>query len=140
MYQFLDRKLDELDAPAAFLVGAMRLWVTCVQAGRCPCAVTARHFDGAGLANVADDFGMAMFTLNGDALEPLHFAPHGCHRVSDDEARLLALFLSPGEGHSPLLDQLAATLVHPGATARLTMAVSIVAAHLAATQISTRFD
>lgn len=137
MYQFLDRKLDELDAPAAFLVGAMRLWVTSVQHGRCPCRMTAAHFAKAGLGDVADDFGMAMFTLNGEGLQHLNFAHPGCPNVRDDEARLLALFA--GDTQS-VLEQIAALLVDEAAVPRLVQAVSILAAHVAASHVSTRFD
>lgn len=140
MYQFLDRKISELDAPAAFIAGAMRMWVNAVQSGRCPCGMIAAHFAKAGLETVAGDFGMAMFTLNGDGLQQLHLAPPGCLAIRDDEARLLALFTSAIDGDQPMLAQLAATLVHDNAVPRLIQAVSIVAVHIAASHVSTRFD
>jgi len=140
MYQFLDRKISELDAPAGFVLGAIRMWVSAVQAGRCPCGMIANHFAKAGLHVVASDFGMAMFTLNCDGLQQLHLAHPGCPSIRDDEARLLALFTSAIDGDRPMLAQLAATLVHDNAIPRLIQATSIVAAHVAASLVSTRFD
>lgn len=140
MYHFLDRKLDELPAPAAFLLGTMRLWVASVQQARCPCRMTAQHFARAGLGKIADDFSMAMFTLNGDALHQIHFAPPGCSRVRDDEARLLALFEQAAHGDRPALRVLASTLVHDTAVARLIQASSIVARHVPVACVPTRLD
>jgi hypothetical protein len=140
MYQFLDRKLDELGAPDAFLIGAMRMWVSWVQAGRCPCRMTSTHFTRAGLENIAGDFSMAMFTLNGDGLQQLHFAHPGCPKVRDDEARLLALFKGGVDGDQPALEKLAALLVDAAAVPRLTQAVSIVAGQVAASPVFTRHD
>jgi hypothetical protein len=140
MYQFLDRKLDELGAPAAFLVGSMRLWVASVQQARCPCRMTGLRFAKAGLGKIADDFSMAMFTLNGDALQQLHFAPPGCPNVRDDEARLLALFEGAAQGDHPALRVLASTLVDDTAIPRLIQAASIVARHVPVACVPTRLD
>lgn len=140
MYQFLDRRLDELGAPAAFLVGTMRLWVASVQQARCPCRMTGLRFAKAGLGKIADDFSMAMFTLNGDALEQLQFAPPGCPHVRDDEARLLALFEGAARGDHPALRVLASTLVEETAIGRLIQAASIVARYIPVARVSTSFD
>ncbi|WP_068079997.1 hypothetical protein [Novosphingobium rosa] len=140
MYQFLDRKLDELDAASLFLLREIREWVSSVQAGRCPCRTTARNFATVGLESIAEDFGMALFTLNSDGLQQLQLAKPGCLAVRDDEARLLALFQSAADGDGYRLQQLAATLVEEPAMARLMQSVSVTAAHIAATHVSTRFD
>lgn len=140
MYQFLDRRLDELGAPAAFLLRATRNWVACVQKGRCPCHMTATHFASRNLEPVASEFGIAMFALNGNGLLQLHFAPPGCPKVRDDEARLLSLFSGAAHGDGPALRQVAAALVDETAIERLTQAVTIVATHLVASHATTRFD
>jgi hypothetical protein len=140
MYQFLDRRLDELGAPAAFLLRATRNWIASVQKGRCPCHMTATHFASRNLEHVASEFGIAMFTLNGDGLLQLHFAPPGCPKVRDDEARLLSLFRVAVDGGGPALKQVAAALVDETAVERLTQAVTLVATHLVASHATTRFD
>lgn len=140
MYRYLDRPILELAPGAALLIRTMREWVAATQAGRCPCRTTAHRFGAAGLGGVAPDFGLVMATLNRDSLGSLHFLPPGCARVGEDEARLLTLFDGPVEGDGKTFKRLAAALVDEVAVPRLMRAVAIVAAQIAASQVSTRFD
>lgn len=140
MYRYLDRPLAQLDARAAFLVAAMREWVSTVQRQQCPCRATAFRFKAIGLEEVAGDFGMAMHTLNGEGLAPLRFGAPCRATVSDDEAKLLALFDAPVDNGPEIVQRLAAALVDQTAVTRLARAATVVAAHLAASHVSTKFD
>lgn len=140
MYRYLDRALGDLDPANAMLVATMREWVAAVQGGRCPCALAAHRFAAVGLGEVAPDFAIMMFTLNGDAKGHLRFAPRGCACVSDDEARLLTLLDAPVGGDAATVRRIAAGLVTEAAVPRLARAASMVAAAIAASSISIRFD
>lgn len=140
MYRYLDRRLSDLDAGTAMLINAMRDWVAAVQGGRCPCARAAHRFDTAGLGEIVPDFAMMMFTLDGDAKVTLRFAPPGGACVSDDEARLFALLDAPVGNDPAIVRRLAAGLVVEAAVPRLARAASVVAAAIAAANISIRFD
>ncbi|MEI9926924.1 MAG: hypothetical protein WDN44_03445 [Sphingomonas sp.] len=137
MYRYLDRTLSQLEPPAMFLVGAMRDWVWSVGHERCPCRALIARFAAAGLGGTAFEFGTAMAILNRGALDMLRFGPPGYARISDDEARLLALFDAQNQ---TARHRMAAVLVEEAAVARLTQAIAAIVADLAASPISARFD
>lgn len=130
MYRYLDRRIDQLGSPQAFLVGAMRVWVGTSMAGRCPCAALRAPFAAKGAVHVLQDFGMAMAALNVDGLATLHFGANGAEIVSDDEAVLLGLFDAAGTPDSAAIYRRAAALVTDDAVFCLTQAVKHVAVAL----------
>ena len=130
MYQFLDRKVWQLDEHHRFLLAAMRLWVESARGGRCACTALADGFAARGVGAAIRDFGMATVSLDRDGIDTLRFAPRGAEAAGEDEARLLALFDAGLAGDAPRLRRIAATLVTDEAVARLATAVEWVALHL----------
>ena len=131
MYRYLDQDTTRLDEPHKFVVAAMRRWVEAARAGRCACASLRPAFARQDATSAMGDFGIAMSTLDREGLAPLRFGGRATSRVTDDEARLLALFEAARAGTSPVrLRRIAATLVADAAADRLAMAMQFVAAHL----------
>jgi hypothetical protein len=126
MYRFLDRRRDGLARRDLFLLGAMRAWAGAAQRGCCPLDGLTERFDAVGAADAAADFAIAMAALHCDGVVPLGFAFAGYDGITDDEARLLALFDAP----DALADRMAATLVRQDAAPHLARAAGRVAARL----------
>jgi hypothetical protein len=130
VYRFLDRPVRRLDEHHQFLVAAMRVWTLAVRQGRCPCHALADGFSRRDVAGALRDFGMAMTSLDRDAMQTLRFGHVGMPTTSEDEARLLALFASAMEGDAAVTRRIAATLVAPDAVVRLATATEWIALHL----------
>ena len=131
MYEFLDRRLNDLSGPHGFILSAMRLWVRVAREGQCGCRALTQGFVRAGVPEALPDFGMAMMTLDHDAMEHLRFGgPASRCPVTDDEARLLALFDAALAGVPARVRRLAAALVSADAVARLTTSIELVALRL----------
>ncbi|MEE4451691.1 hypothetical protein [Novosphingobium resinovorum] len=109
MYDFLDRPVTELDNDGRFLLWAMRGWAHSASKGNCPAQSLGRAFAGHNAAAVLPDFHMAMALLSRRANERLAVAPMGCHRISEHEALLLALWRDVGIGRR---ENVRATLAH----------------------------
>lgn len=130
MYRFLDRPLEALDQHHRFLIGAMRHWTRAARSGRCGCRALAEAFHRAQAGEALPHFGIAMLTLDREGAALLRFGAVGADRVSDDEARVLALFERALDGDAGGARRIAATLVVEGTVAQLTTAIGLVAMHL----------
>ena len=130
MYQFLDRQVTALAEPHRFIIVAMRAWVTAARSGACPCAALSEGFAERGVTGALRDFTIAMTTLDHHGTAVFHFGPIACRCVSDDEARLLALFDAAANGGAVQVHRIAAALVKPGATRALATAVDWVMTRL----------
>lgn len=134
MYRFLDRPAACLPEAYRFLLDAMRRWTQAARGGRCPCRALLQGFVRRGVPDALGDFGIVMATLDADAPAVLRFGLPGATVVTDDEARLLALFAGALEGAAGLT-RIAAAAGGEGAAARLAIAAERVALHLARTII-----
>ncbi|MFA6113723.1 MAG: hypothetical protein WC729_07010 [Sphingomonas sp.] len=132
MYRYLDRAIRRLDEPEQFLLVVMRTWVGAARAGRCCCHALHAGFAGRGIAEALPDFNMMMVTLDQDGFGHIRFGAAGSARVTDDEARMLALFAVAREGPIARLKRVAAGLVVEGAVARLAQSADFVATALGA--------
>ncbi len=130
MYRYLDRGVTELGEPQRFLLAAMRTWVESARGGRCACATLAAGFVHRGIGPAVRDFGIAMAALDRDARGKLRFGCRHAIVVSEDEARLLALFDAGLAGQPDRVRRIAASLVRDDAAATLSTAVEWIAIHL----------
>ena len=126
MYAYLDRAVGELAEPDIFIVSALRGWVTAARSGRCACAALQHGFRLRGVTEAVRSFAVAMATIDADAIDLLRFAPVCAPHITDDEARLLALFAAGRGETSADLRRLAATMVTEDAVAQLEGAVRLV--------------
>lgn len=131
MYRYLDRAIRRLDEPEQFLLVAMRTWVGAARAGRCCCHALHAGFARRGIAEALPDFNMMMATLDQDGFGQIRFGAAGSARVTDDEARMLALFEVAQQGPIARLKRVAAGLVVEDAVARLAQAADFVATAMA---------
>jgi hypothetical protein len=131
MYRYLDRAVRRLDGPEQFLLVAMRTWVGAARAGRCCCHALHTGFAGRGITEALPDFNMMMATLDQDGFGHIRFGAAGSARVTDDEARMLALFEVAQEGPIARLKRVAAGLVVEDAVARLAQSADFVATAMA---------
>ncbi|CAN5384231.1 hypothetical protein BH10PSE12_BH10PSE12_35080 [soil metagenome] len=91
MYDFLDRRVAELDPGGRLLIWAMRLWMEAWGERRCPPARLRSTFRQWRVLPALPHFHMAMMLLARDGRETLPFAPCNCGRVSEGEALMLSL-------------------------------------------------
>ena len=131
MYAYLDRHVRDLDERDLFVLSAMRGWVAAARGGRCVCHALSRGFEARAVPEVLGDFVSAMATLDHNALARLRFAPVAWPKVTDDEARLLALFALDRDGEPERLPSVAAGLVADDAVAPLLGAIDAVGHALA---------
>ena len=136
MYRFLDRTAATLPDRYRFLLDAMRLWTQAARAGRCPCRALLQGFVRHGVPDALRDFGAVMATLDAHAPAVLRFGLPGAARVTDDEARLLAMFAAALDGTPAPVRRVAASVGGEPAAARLAIAAERVALHLAGTIIT----
>ena len=132
MYRYLDRAIRRLGEPEQFLLIAMRTWVGAARAGRCCCQALHAGFARRGIAEALPDFNMMMVTLDQDGFGHIRFGAAGSARVTDDEARMLALFEVAREGPIARLKRVAAGLVAEDAVGILAQATDFVATAMAA--------
>ncbi|GGO89706.1 hypothetical protein [Stakelama pacifica] len=130
MYAYLDRRWPELADADRFMLSAMRQWVTAARQGKCLCATLIAGFAARRATDALRDFAGAMAILDRSGTMRFRFAPPCCVRITDDEARLLALFALGRSGESYRLWQVCATLVFDEAVASLHVAVETVGAVL----------
>ena len=109
----------------------MRTWVGAARAGRCCCHALHGGFTQRGIAEALPDFNMLMATLDQDGFGHIRFGAAGSARVTDDEARMLALFKVAREGPIARLKRVAAGLVVEDAVARLAQSADFVATAMA---------
>ncbi len=131
MYAFLDRRLDDLDDGARFLVWAMRRWVSAMGERQCPAATVAPAFATRGMIAALPRFHKMMAILNRDGLETFAFAPLTCPCVSESEAILLGMFREAKFGRPKSFNALLAALVIDDAVAPLFDESSALSAMLA---------
>ena len=131
MYRYLDRAIRRLGEPEQFLLIAMRTWVGAARAGRCCCQALQAGFARRGIAEALPDFNMMMVTLDQDGFGHIRFGAAGSARVTDDEARMLALFEVAREGPIARLKRVAAGLVAEDAVGILAQATDFVATAMA---------
>jgi len=131
MYRYLDRAIRRLGEPEQFLLIAMRTWVGAARAGRCCCQALQAGFARRGIAEALPDFNMLMATLDQDGFGHIRFGAAGSARVTDDEARMLALFEVAREGPIARLKRVAAGLVAEDAVGTLAQATDFVATAMA---------
>ena len=130
MYRFLDRPVADLDPTHRFLLAGMRLWVAATGSARAHHAPVARAFAQAGTIDAAGDFAIAMRTLEEEDGWIWRLAVASHRDVTEDEARLLALFDAGLAGRAPLVRRLAAGLVSGDAVGQLALAVELAAMRL----------
>lgn len=130
MYRFIDRPVMALDGHHRFLVAAVRQWTQAARSGRCGCRALMAGFAGWGVMPALSDFGIAMLTLDRDAQRMLRFGAVGAPAVSEDEARVLALFAAAIDGERAQVGRIAAGLVSDDSVQRLVTAVEWVALRL----------
>lgn len=126
MYDYVDRPVASLPDPDSFILSAMRGWVAAARSGRCTCAVLGRGFEARAIPEALKDFAIAMATLDRDGCAKLGFGPVSAPTVTDDEARLLALFAMGRDGSAAQRARAAAVLVEEHAVGRLQRAISLV--------------
>lgn len=138
MYRFLDRPVEQLDEHHRFLVAALRRWTFAARQCRCACHALSGGFARRGVAAALPHFAILMATLDHEASMTLRFGDLDAPEVSDDEARLLALFASAIAGDAATALRQAEQLVETNAVQRVTTAAGMVAYHFAATPLAER--
>ena len=131
MYEFLDRSVASLSAADRFLVSAMRAWVSEARSGRCHCSGLVYAFRYHRMEVALADFGTFMTALDSAAIGHLRFGSLDSVRLTDDEARILALFDVARAGPVDRLRRVSASLVNDDAVPRLVQAVDFVALAMA---------
>jgi hypothetical protein len=124
MYDFVDRRLTQLDPGSRFLVWSMRLWVTAIGLGQCPTPAVAPAFARWRAFGALGPFMKAMALLNRDALETFHFRPVTCERVSEHEAIVLSVVRGMHEGRFNEASQTLALIVAPDALGEMIEALT----------------
>ena len=137
MYAYLDRPLGTLKSKERFVLASMRAWVGATRGGRCLCQALTHAFRHNGMAAALDDFCVIMTTLDSAAIGHLRFGSLDLARVTDDEARILALFDVARAGPLDRLRRVSAGLVQEDAVASLAQAVDFVAIAMADTDTDT---
>ncbi|WP_443970259.1 hypothetical protein [Sphingobium sp. CR28] len=137
MYTYLDRPLGALTAKERFLLASMRAWVGAARGGGCLCEALVHAFRHNGMGPALDDFCLIMATLDSAAIGHLRFGSLDLARVTDDEARILALFEVARAGPLDRLRRVSAGLVQEDAVASLAQAVDFVAIAMADTDTDT---
>ena len=127
MYRYVDRAIGQLTAHERFLLASVRAWVAAARHRHCICAALEHGFRRHGAACALDDFTRAMAVLDSEAIAPLRFGSLDFARVTDDEARILALFDVARAGPMDRLRRVSANLVDDAAAPRLARAVDVVA-------------
>lgn len=127
MYRYLDRAIGQLTAHERFLLASIRAWVAAAREGHCICAALQHGFRHHGAAGALGGFSCAMAVLDSEAIAPLRFGSLDFARVTDDEARILALFDVARAGSSDRLRRVSANLVDDAAAPRLARAIDVVA-------------
>ncbi len=127
MYRYLDRAIGQLAARERFLLASVRAWVAAARDGRCICSALHHGFRHHGAADALRHFSLAMAALDSEAIAPLRFGSLDFGLVTDDEARILALFDVARAGSMDRLHRVSANLVDDTATLRLAKAVDVVA-------------
>lgn len=94
MYDFVDRRVTDLDRGGRFLLWAMRRWVHEMTFRRCPMTAMGPTFIQHRLRAALQPFDEAMTILNRHGAMNFRFAPVNCQRVTEDEAVLLQLVRS----------------------------------------------
>lgn len=124
MYDFLDRKIADLDTGGRLLVWAMRNWVVAHCAERSPSEVIAPAFANRNLAAGTAHFDAMMEIIGRNSRETFGFGPPRCKHIREHEA----LFLSLIHGmHMSRIDNVRATLqlmVHDNAIAEVMPAIA----------------
>lgn len=131
IYAYLDAPGASLPDRQRALLTAMRAWVAAARSGRCACGEVRAALADVEAGEGARDLGIAMATLDRDALARLRFGDRSASLVTDDEGRLLALFDAARAGQGERVRRMAASLVSEAAVPRLVAAARYVAAHLA---------
>lgn len=123
LYDYIDRRVTDLGDDDVFILSAVRSWVAVVRNGRCAQAAlrsgfAARRVEGALLA-----FDCAMTIVDRYGYGTMRFAPICCHEISDDETRILNLFVA-ARCSNPLSTSIAASVVEDEMAMRLADAVA----------------
>jgi hypothetical protein len=92
MYDFIDRKVGDLDEGGRFLLWSVRFWVRAMSRKTCPTIEVGTAFRQRGLSEALPHFNMTMLILNRHALDNLGFGPVPCGSVHEGEALLLGIF------------------------------------------------
>ncbi len=137
MYAYLDRPLGALSPKERFLIASMRAWVVSARRGSCLCEALTYAFSHNGMGVAFDDFCLIMGTLDSAAIGHLRFGSLDLARVTDDEARILALFEVARAGPLDRLRRVSAGLVQEDAVSSLAQAVDFVAIAMADTDTDT---
>ncbi|MFT3977648.1 MAG: hypothetical protein QM688_11115 [Sphingomonas bacterium] len=126
VYAYLDRPLRSLAGNDLFLLSAMRGFVAAAHARRCVCQVLSVGFEARAIPEALPDFVTLMALLNRSGTTPLRFAPLVWPKVTDDEARVLALFALARQGDGDRLAVLLGELVREEAVAPMLGAIDAV--------------
>jgi hypothetical protein len=131
MYDFVDRRLTQLDGGSRFLVWSMRLWVTAIGLGQCPTPAVAPAFARWRAIGALGPFMKTMALLNREALETFHFRPVSCGQVSEHEAIVLSVIRGLDRGEVLAATETMAMLVEFEALGELVDALSSLVVALA---------
>jgi hypothetical protein len=130
MYDFMDRRITELDLGAGLLVWSMRRWVMALHEQNCPCQAIGPVFMHRRITAALPYFHVMMMTFNREAREAFHFAPIGCPRISEHEALILSFICALRTSDISAFRKTMALVVHEGAVLRLVSAVAALGAIL----------
>jgi hypothetical protein len=131
MYDYVDRRLTQLEPGSRFLVWSMRLWVTAIGIGQCPTPAVAPAFARWRAFGALAPFMKAMALLNRDALETFHFSPVACEQVSEHEAIVLSVARAMSESRFGEASETLALIVAPDALGELVEALAALVATIA---------
>lgn len=127
----MDRAIGQLAAPERFLLASVRAWIAAARERHCICEALRHGFRHHGAIGALRDFTHAMAVLESEAIGPLRFGSLDFARVTDDEARILALFDVARAGPMDRLRRVSANLVGDAAAPRLARAIDVVARAMA---------
>jgi hypothetical protein len=100
--------------------------VNAARSGRCLCSALSYAFRHHGLEYALADFSTVMAALDSAAIGHLRFGSLDLERLTDDEARILALFGTARAGSLGQLRRASASLVREDAVTGLAEAVDFV--------------
>jgi hypothetical protein len=124
MYDFVDRRVTDLDHGGRFLIWSMRRWTGAMSEQRCPGGAIGGAFARWRMIAGLQPFLRMMALLNRHGLETFRFCPLGCNRVAEHEAIVLSLVRGLHDAPGQALRDTLALLVEDDAIGDILAALS----------------
>ena len=135
MYEFIDRRVTELDTGGRFLVWSMRSWVTAMGEQRCPAGAMARTFRNWNVLPALVPFVRMMALFNRHGRDNLRFHALSCNHVSEHEAIIISLICALHSQSPDQVHKVLGLLVEEEAIAELIRAITSLGGSMEAASI-----